>query len=102
MQRLAKVNRREGFGLKCNIQGSKASGPTPKIGKGKIAKRKARGKKDLSKLKCYNCKKKAYFVRDCPEPKKVHFSSYSLLIHVCSHVLVAYSRLEWIVDTRAT
>ncbi|CAB4268778.1 unnamed protein product [Prunus armeniaca] len=28
------------------------------------------GKKDLSKVKCYNCDKKGHFSCDCTEPKK--------------------------------
>lgn len=53
---VAKAKRHEGFGLKCKRHGSRALGLTPKNGKSKKVKRGACGKKkDLSKLKCYNC-----------------------------------------------
>jgi transposase InsO family protein len=61
-------------------------------------------------MKCYNCNKLGHFVRDCTEPKKVSLSldlssiyvCYPSSIFVCSHVFVAKSISDWIIDIEAT
>ncbi|KAK2971858.1 hypothetical protein RJ640_000875 [Escallonia rubra] len=79
-----------------------ASTYAPKEGKMKKRKRGKRGgKKDLSKVKCFNYQQNGHFARDCTEPKKVLSESFSQL-YVSSHVMVAHSQPVWFVDTGAT
>ena len=68
----------------------------------KNAKHRKGKKRGTNKVKCFNCQKKGHFARDCTKPKKVTNSLTLSNIRVFSHVLVAHSLLDWIVDTRAT
>jgi len=82
--------------VKPNKQGG-ATGPKKRITKRQRGKRG--GKKDMSKVKCYNCGNKGHFACDCTEPKKVSFSPNPLHTLVCSRILVAHSHPNWFVDT---
>ena len=61
-------------------------------------------------MKCYNCNQLGHFTHDCTEPKKVSLSldlssiyvCYLSSVFVCSHVFVAKSFFDWIIDTGAT
>ena len=49
-------------------KGAEPSGKKPKFNKHGKGKRPF--KKNISRMKCYNCGKKGHFARDCGEPKK--------------------------------
>jgi hypothetical protein len=76
-------------------------GPAPKKERTNKHKRGKRvGRKDKSKMVCFNCGKEDHFARECTEPKKV--LSDSRYVYVTSHVMVADSYPMWTVDSTAT
>jgi transposase InsO family protein len=103
-----------GFKRKDKGKSARQGGPStnaPKVNKGANQHKHKRGaKKNISKMKWYNCNKLGHFARDCTEPKKVSLSldlssiyvCYPSSIFVCSHVFVAKSISDWIIDTEAT
>jgi hypothetical protein len=94
---------------------AKQGGPStsaPKVNKGanQHKRDKCSAKKNISKVKCYNCNKLGHFACDFTEPKNISLSldlsniyvCYPSSIFVCSHVFVAKSISDWIIDTGVT
>jgi len=46
--------------------------------------------------------KKCHYARDCPEPSKILFSTYSPELYACSYALVANYFPNWTVDMGAS
>jgi len=74
------------------------------MGKGMAKKQKAKGNgdKSITRVKCYNCGRKGHYAQDCPKPSKVPFPTNTPDVNVRSHIFVANSLPQWIVDTGAT
>ena len=104
---VARVDRPKGNKFKRekkkSLHPSKTLGP-----RGGIAKKQLKGKdkveKNMARVTCYNCRKKGHYARDCPEPSQVpsSFATVELCeLFVCSHVFIAKSFPNWIVDSGA-
>ena len=102
----ANPHKTNGFQRKKGDNGAPKQGKNSGEGNKSAPKKKAkhrRGKKHgTNKVKCFNCQKKGHFTRDCTKPKKVTNSLTFSNIRVCSHVLVAHSLTDCIVDIGAT
>jgi len=81
----------------CPSQNSRSN-----AGNAKKHKAKGNGANDIARVKCYNCGKRGYFARDCPEPAKVPASIKTPELYVCSHAFVANYLPQWIVDMGVT
>lgn len=78
-------------GLKRNKKKRKDKGPFNKK------------KKNIVKVKCFNCDNKEYFARDCIEPKKVEGLLILVsVVNVFSSILLTESNPFWNVDSGAT
>ena len=59
-------------------------------------------KKNMAKVKCYNCGNKGHFARNCSEPTKVtYLNAHMCAINVSSSVFLTESHPLWIVDSGA-
>ncbi|GAV57760.1 UBN2_2 domain-containing protein, partial [Cephalotus follicularis] len=93
-------SKRKNKGKSSTKEGSSNQGPRV----GRVSKRhrgKRGGKKDKTKVKCYNFQKMGHFAHECTEPKQVSISTSSSIICVCSHVIVVHTFPMWIVDSGA-
>ena len=103
---VAESNSRKASGLKKKglwKKNKKGKDFEPKTKRNKKNGKQFGKKRDMRKVKCYNCEKMDHFARDYSEPKKVTPIPTSLhMVCVSRTILLTKSYPLWIVDSRAT
>ena len=82
----------------------KGAGPSDKKPKfEKHGKGKRPFKKNIFRMKCYNCDKKGHFARDCNEPKNVEIiKTLESISYVSSSIFLTTSHPLWTINSGAT